>query len=291
LRRAAKALPNDRLVLLAAIHSCTPGWAPIVGEAEPGACPVPDAAQRLAKLEPHNLFAWTTQIDPPSSGQEDDYKRMWQYDHDPVTRARLRALLANAAKATTWDSGEGALIAAKARAYGVNYFPIRRPNLTITKYLETGPELEAKYGLWLDWSNAWYSAWFSTAVLKKMCNPRMSMVDDSTRADCLRVFRTIVESKTSVGPRYMALAGIARFKKDASSASTRTALFRQMDWIFEQDVWARERTPLSRSREYMRDLELYGRWEAELRQADRVGVSRVPPASWEPRVAIPEWTD
>jgi hypothetical protein len=291
LRRAAKALPSDRLVLLAAIHSCTTGWVPIVGDAEPGACPVPDAAQRLAKLEPQNLFAWMVLIDPPWNGQEDSYRLMWQYDHDPAARARLRRLLANAAKATTWDSGIDALIAAKSRALGVDYFPMRRPNLTITTYLETRPELEGKYGLWLNWNYAWSPAWFPSAALSKMCNPKLSTLDDATRSDCLQVFRTLADSRASAGWRYMGLAGIARIQKDAASASRRTELWRQAQWIREQDVWARERLPLSRAKEYMQDMAQYGAWEADLRQADHVGVSRMPPASWEARVAIPEARD
>ena len=288
LQRAAKALPNDRLVLLAAIHSCTQGWASITGEKVVGSCPVPDAAERLAKVEPQNLFAWTVQIDPPTNGMEDGYRLMWQYDHDPATRKRLRALLANAAKATTWDAGQVELIAAKSQAYGVAYFPMRRPNLTIVQYLETRPELEGKYGLWLDWSHAWDTGWFDSTALVKICNPKLSTLDDSTRADCLRVFRTILETNESPYMGYMALAGIARIEKDPSAVFRKAELSRQARWIDEQDVWARERAPLSRSKQYMEDMAKYGEWEADLRQADHVGVPRTPPASFAPRVVIPE---
>ena len=291
LRRAAKALPDDRAVLIAAIYSCSSGWVPMVGEPVPGACPVPDAVERLAKLEPQNLFAWSLLIDPPTNSQDGEYKLMWQYDHDPATRARMRALLANAARATTWDSGAPGLIAAKAKAYGMDYFPMRRPNLAINKFLQTGPELEAKYGLWLSWSRAWDNGWFTMTVLSKICNPRRSTMDDSIRADCLRVFRTLAASRASAGPRYLGLAGIARLEKDPESAARRTALFRQIDWIREQDVWSRERAPLSRSKQYMQDLARYGEWEASLLQADHVKVPRTPPATWEPRVALPEPTD
>jgi hypothetical protein len=143
----------------------------------------------------------------------------------------------------------------------------------------------------LNWNYAWSPAWFPSAALSKMCNPKLSTLDDATRSDCLQVFRTLADSRASAGWRYMGLAGIARIQKDAASASRRTELWRQAQWIREQDVWARERLPLSRAKEYMQDMAQYGAWEADLRQADHVGVSRMPPASWEARVAIPEARD
>ena len=61
------------------------------------------------------------------------------------------------------------------------------------------------------------------------------------------------------------------------------ARWRQIAWLGEQQVWAREQRPYTRSKEYTADLLKYGEWEALLRQADRVGLPRQPPATWEPR--------
>jgi hypothetical protein len=273
-RRALKALPNDRFALIASIRHCY------------GECAVPDAPERLARLEPNNLFAWITQIARPGYDQDRDGRLIWQYEHEPAVRARLRGLIAKAAQATTWDDGTSEIFAAKVKAYGVNYFPMPRQVFVGYFQRETDAADSMRSNLSWTFEHAWWVNGTSSGVLQRLCNPEASIVDDSLRADCARIFQLQVRNENI----WMSIGGWRGLDRLGLGAETKQQVqdrWMQKQWLDEQRVWARERRPVERSRDYTADLMAYGRWEADLRQADRVKVPRVPPKDWLPLNPLP----
>jgi len=287
LRRAVVAMPDDRLALLAAIRFC--GWGNMRteqgGEMEPrGDCPVPLAPERLATREPQNLYAWLSQIDRPGFDQDKDGRAIWKYNQDPVERARVRDLVAKAAQSTTWDAGHGAIVAALAKAYGVNYFPIgRNVQWYDRNFSETESADEVRFGLWQTWNEAWSTRRPNLAVIQNVCNPAWHAdFDDKLRADCTKIFRMLMDSDQDAGLSIAGGAGLYKLARGTPVADVIRNRWREYQWIYEQQIWSRERFPILASEQYTQDLQRYGEWEANLREADRVAVPRTPPPDWDP---------
>jgi hypothetical protein len=288
LRRAAQALPNDRLALIAAIKYCRPAlkWMTGGGDLDtPYSCPDPDAPRRLSRLEPRNLFAWVALIDPPGLDQSQAGHLIWQYEHEPEARARLRALMGKAAQATYWDAGTGALAEMQAKAYGVAYFPLQMQKIYFDRdQAETESADEIKDSLWSTWRQAWmWTGGTRVWMITRLCNPKVMTADAALREDCTRVFHLLAGSKGEFAAMASGWLGVARLNRETPLADEMAKNWRQHVWLSEQDLWARDEDPLGSSRQYMRDFVALGEWEADLRQADRVGVSRQPPPGWQPR--------
>jgi hypothetical protein len=284
IRRAVEALPDDRLALIAAIRVCRGQirYSEVNSQFnQTKACPVPDAPQSLLKLEPNNLFAWLSVIVPPGMSQNEAGQFIWKYRHDPAENARIRALLAKAAQATTWDSGTNEIYAAKASAYGVNYFPMERAYFDRDQN-ETESADSMKDDLWKTWREAWSPRGGGTWTLETICNPLVSEVGDALRADCSRIFQVLARSKGDFRAIEGGWVGLLRLNKGTAIEAEIVARWKQYLWLREQRLWAREREPIAASRGYMRDIGRFGQWEADLRQADRVGVPRQPPPGWKP---------
>ena len=284
LRRAVAALPNDRLALIAAIRACRGG----IQYSEPNSrfdqtasCPVPDAPSRLLKLEPKNLYAWLSVIIPRGLDQNGAGQVLWKYRHDPAENARIRALIAKAAKSTTWDAGTPEFLAIKAKAYGIDYFPMDR-SLFDRNQDETASADELKDSQWHTWGEAWVQPGVGTWTLESICNPLVSEVDDALRSDCTRIFQMLSDSKGEFRTIMSGWAGMLRLNKGTPVEAEIEARWQQHLWLEEQRLWAREREPIAASHQYMQDFAALGQWEADLRQADRVGVARQPPPSWDP---------
>jgi Arc/MetJ family transcription regulator len=253
----------------------------------PYSCPVPDAPSRLAKLEPQNLFAWAALIDPPAVDQGQGGQLIWKYEHEPAARAQFRRLMAQAARATTWDAGSVALRGIQAKAYGVSYIPMHLQRI----YFDHN-QVETEYadGLRETQRATWFQAWALNGggawVFQRMCNPAVADVDEALRADCMRIFRVLAQSKDDFGVAFSGWVGLARLDREGTLRKQAYLRWRQLHWLREQQPWSRERDPLAGGRQFMRDFAEYGEWEANLREADRVGIAREPPPGWQPRIHV-----
>jgi hypothetical protein len=278
LARAAAALPSDRLALIAAMRHCRSGWRKEGGsEFEyPGGCPAPDSAVRLARLEPLNLYPWLVQIEKPMLDQWDVGRTVWKYEHDPETHTRIRTLIARAARATYFDSGAYGLMAIKARVYGTDYFPMPRFRWWRESRGETESADSFRNGLGEQWSAAWRTRRTPLGVVSRLCDPTVSKVDPALRADCRRIFDLLVTSKDEVGVNGYGLRGLYHLATDDASRKEIGDRWQQQHWLRDKEAWTRESDPIARGKLYVEDYRRLGEWEADLREADRVGLPRTP---------------
>jgi hypothetical protein len=287
LRRAVDAMPSSRLALIVAIRDCGSHHRWLADEEEWkifSACVVPDANRRLVARDPDNLFAWASLLDPPHYDQNQSGHMRWRYQHDPVVRSQLRAVIARAAQSTRWDDGSNAVLQAKAAAYGASYFPMPPGSYRGRWHADTESAESLRGNLASDYSQAWRLDGTYLPTLSRACNPELSDLSDATlHADCVRIFRLMSESKGSLSTNIVGWFALRRLGRGTPLEAEMEARLRQLYWLREQELWARDRNPVASAKLFTRDFIRYGQLEANLRQADRLGIARQPPQGWTQR--------
>ena len=287
LQRGLAALPSDRLALILASKYCHPRWS---WSGERGGlsyreelvtvCVAPDAAQRLAAVDPDNVYAWTSLMESfYADGQ--DGRAFWQYKNDPVARARVRRQIARATRATRWDDGSVAILQAKAAAYGVGYLPIYSGMHFSYGDGDTTSADALRRNLAGQYFEAWWYFGSAPPTLRRVCDPELSdFVDASLRVDCMRIFRVLADSKANIWTNVYGWKGLQRLGRGTPLEADMEAKLQQLRWIEEQELATRESDPIAAAALFTRDYATYGQWEANLRLADRLRVPRQPPAGW-----------
>jgi hypothetical protein len=282
LRNAIAALPSDRFALKVAIHYCGlsggmhRGSNGVLEADEPVTmCSVPDAAQRLAAIDPDNLFAWTSQIDARTYELNDSGSALWKYRHDPAERARVRGLIARAARAKGWDDGTREILRARVAAYGVNYIPI--PTMTYYNlHGETATADGLRGSLAAEYADAWLMPAPNVEKLLLACDPERSVVDPALRGDCLRILRILADSRSSLFVNMIGFHGLKQLGRGTPLEAEATAGTQQMSWQRANELSARDRDPVASAAVFTRDFLAHGEREALLRYADRLGTPRQP---------------
>jgi hypothetical protein len=288
LDRAVRAMPNDRFALIMAVRYCNAGFAWYDDEGNyttnlQTPCPVKNAAARLTELDPQNLYGWLSLIDPSDDDPQQKGKFLYQNVRERATRERIGKLVAAAARSSYYDAGYARALAIKSRALGVDYFPMPLGLIYQSPYSKTNTAERLKQGLWTTWMEAWDNAgWLHFPVLEAYCDPDQSTLDESTRADCMRIFRTLAEGKSDMIVTIAGWRGMARLSKGTVLEAELNTRYEQFRWIREQQVWTRERDPRGRAKQYLKDLMAVGEIEATLLEADRLGIPRRPPVGWRP---------
>jgi hypothetical protein len=278
-RRAVAARPDDPLALLVANEAC-----------DAGDCPVPDAAERLARLQPDNLFPWLEAIDGPGLDLDAEGRWAWRAEHDPAFRARIRALIAHAARATRWDDGGGRMARMKAAALGASFvrFPDRSLNFSVEP--RRSWHLLLDRSIWqFDYDRLWLGRWSGTNTLQRLCRPPdKGEMDPGLREDCHRIGRLLLDHATQ---QWYFAAGariLHRLEPGSREDAEVFERLRRLHWIRTQSPWTFERDPIGAGKVYLQDWETFGEMEAMARQLDRVGIPRDPPAAWHPGF---DWAD
>ena len=94
--------------------------------------------------------------------------------------------------------------------------------------------------------------------------------------------RMLMDSDQDAGLSIAGGAGLYKLARGTPVADVIRNRWREYQWMYEQQIWSRERFPILASEQYTQDLQRYGEWEANLREADRVAVPRTPPPDWDP---------
>jgi hypothetical protein len=291
LQRALAALPTDRFALIVAIRMCGSQVRWLEQERswrQVRACTVPDAPRRLAAVDPDNLFAWASLIDPPQFDADQSGHLTWRFKNDPVVHAQLRAVIARAAKSTHYDDGANAMLQARASAYGASYFPMPFGGFRGRWQAESASAEDLRGNLAGDYEMAWESAAAFFPTLKRVCNPEFAEIRDSSlRADCIRIFRLLADSKGDIFQNVVGWSALQRLGRGTPLEAEMDARLLQFYWLRDQELWARDRDPLASAKLFTRDFIGHGQLEANLRQADRLGIARQPPRGWTERERSP----
>ena len=105
------------------------------------------------------------------------------------------------------------------------------------------------------------------------------------RADCTRIYRTLADSKSGIEMNIAGWYGLAQLGKSTPVEAEMKSRLHQFRWLRHQELWSRDPDPLASSRLFTKDFKDHGQLEANLREADRLGIPRQPPADWQPRDA------
>jgi hypothetical protein len=278
LRRAAAARPGDALPLLAAIDFCSP----YTGT---GQCAVPDAAARLARLQPDNLIAWLSLIDPPELDGNGQGHRKWRLQNEPAFRAQVREWIGKAASATHWDDGLARMAKMRAEAYGAAYvhLPERVLQNDVGFGLLWSAPRRVQRTVWnVDYDGIWTGSWMGgTLVLETACWPSGKAPDDpGLRADCLRIARVLFERSSRQDATLVGARMLLQHEDDATARADVQARVRRYLWVREQAPWTRDRKPLESGTLYLADWERFGEVEAMRRELERLGIPHEPLAGW-----------
>jgi hypothetical protein len=272
LRRLLTARPTDRLGLLTAITFCDE-WR----------CAVPGAADQLSRLDPDNLFAWTALMKEPGTNRAHFVESLAQVGIPGAVHDRVGLLVARAAQARRWDDGYGQILAKLVKAYEVSYLPLPYSNGLL------GADKDGTIrGNTLGWAFASYStAWSvpppSLQIVAEFCNPKKSNLSATSRADCLRIGNTLADSRGHLLVNAVGLTMLRRLEKGSPAEAALLERRRRLAWLQEQDLWPFTGDPVRTGQQFVNDLSRYGELEASLRRLDRLGISRVPPATWQPK--------
>jgi hypothetical protein len=250
IRRASAALPNDARMQLLATALCNYEG-----------CPAPESPSRLAAIDPDNLMAWVAQMGSPT-----------------VDAPRMRALIAQAARARHWNDAYGQLVKETAAAYRLGGVALPSP---LRVPFETGVKAEDRdYAAYV---MATY--WLSSPSLGKLvaaCDPGRVPLDAALRADCTHIATVLATSTGRVAPHSIGLNMLRRLTRGAPEQSALRELKRQDLWLFEQEG-ERGMTPAQTGESFVADLLAHGELEAERRRLNALGVARTPPQDWSPK--------
>jgi len=277
LRRAVDAMPEDRWALLVAATYCD------------AHCAVPDAAVRLSRLDPGNLFAWAAQAG--TTADMEAYKAAYSKRGPSIYRTRLRALVAQAARATRWDDGDGQMVLDMTLAYKLSGVPVPSAMISPTRALG-GDAVEAFGGEVFDYAASmagWNIPVARVGMLGKFCDPSRNnpnasdLQDPALRADCIRVGRTMADSH---GMPIVARIGevmLRRLEKGTDVEREMLQRRRQYEWLREHDFGNDLRIPGETAESFAKDRARYGELGTILVRFDRAGIPREPPPGWQPK--------
>jgi predicted Ser/Thr protein kinase len=275
IRRAVEARPADAFVLIAAIRNCNPFD-----------CPVPDAPARLARLQPDNLLGWEGLIDPPQAGFDTLEARQRRL-MDPSIRAEMRALVAQASRATRWDARLASFARRRADALDAKYVRLPRMRPRSDEFSDETSDASWRFRFnWFWHAGAAARHW----MLDEYCAPPSVADDAGLRTDCLRIAQVLVAQESSEHDFRRGVRMIHRLAPGTALETDALARARRAGWVHAHDLWNRERHPIEAGEVFLRDWEQFGEMEALRRQLDRHRIAREPPADWEP-AHRPDWLD
>ena len=221
----------------------------------------PDAAPRLVRTAPDNMFHWLLLLTAPGN---------------PDPRTALR----QAAMRTVFDDyvAEGYADYARAiAASGVNVSPLLSGPLRIVAPNNAPEDEIASMHSLIIPATVW-------SRLTDYCNPATGQIGTGQeKADCVAVGAFMARSKVGLRSRMTGSAMVRRLEKGTALAQEMYQLRRDYVFVKEQ-FWklpsARRTTyPLER---YLDDLRKYGELGALQHRLERLGVPSTPGASWKP---------
>ncbi len=221
----------------------------------------PEAAWRLARLAPSNLYHWLLVLASPDNADRRSTL------HEAAQRTRFDDY---------WRSGYPDYELALATS-GVDVPPrlaaplgLLHPGFTAQEAIASFHARQVPFDLW---------AW-----LRRFCDPDTGEVhSDRDRADCLAIATVMARSDASISARMTGIVIVRALAPDTELAREMFALRR--NYVFmRQQFWrpsTRQRVPEDFARRRS-ELRQFGELEALARQADRAGIARLPPADWQP---------
>ncbi|MEO7252286.1 MAG: hypothetical protein ABIW30_06745 [Arenimonas sp.] len=272
IRRAVDAMPEDRWTLLVAATLCDVH------------CAVPDAAVRLSRIDPDNLFAWAAQAG--TSAEASAYFASNAKAGPSIYRTRLRTLVAQAARATRWDDGMGQIMLDVVRASKLTGVPVPAAMILPTHaFGEEGGE-DRDYAAFIA---AWNFPVVRTRMFAQFCDPsannpnRSDMDDAKLRADCVQIGRTLGYSH---GMPIVIRSGeimLRRLEKGTAVEQDMLRRRRQYAWMEEHGFGSDAHAPGETPESFVEDYARLGELGAILHRFDRLGIPREPPPGWQPK--------
>ena len=272
LRRAVDAMPEDRWALLVAATYCDQH------------CAVPDAAVRLSRLDPDNLFAWAAQAG--TTADMSAYSESYAKQGPSIYRTRLRALIPQAARATRWDDGAGRIASDMVHAYKSSGVPVPTAMTLPTHAFGKGSDQDQDYAAFISARN---SPVIRVAMLGKFCDPtrnnanRSDLEDPALRADCIRIGRTLADSNGMPIVVRIGEVMLRRLEKGTPVEREMIERRRQYAWLQEHDFGNDIHVPGETPDLFIDENVKYGELGYALRHFDRIGIPRNPPPGWQPK--------
>jgi hypothetical protein len=229
-------------------------------------CPYPaaDAAEKLARLDPDNMYAWLMVA-----------IRATEY-------SRAHEALREAAKRTSFNDYLGATYAAYAKA--VEAAAVQAPPLIARPVQIIAPNERPELGIALQEAERLpIAAWSRLVALCGIKMGSLPVTDPQVLADCLTVGNAMTRSRGGLITQMIGVAlvrNLAKGKPEAAEALRARTLYTFLS-ANEEKLSASQRQSYSSAR-WIEDLTSVGEMAAFQRRAKFFGLPEQPPADWKP---------
>jgi len=257
IHRTLERAEQDPALLMAAALLCQDGGPPGTP------CAVPDAADQLVAIEPENAAAWI--VHPVD-----------QSDANSASRDAIR----RAANAQIYDDRFGVMMAASRNALLLSGVPLPQELAELSRLVDPDLQPEIKLGYFRFWD----IPLMDLQSVVRSCDPRRSAeFDPELVEDCLKLGRKLAESDSSAVGVLIGTLVVMRLSRDQPAWDEMLTIRRQYRWMSENPA----QRPTGKAMEadeaaFISDLVNHGEIEAHLRQRERQGLARYPPADWQP---------